>query len=210
VAEPSREDPLARGKPPEPWDTWPLRAGVGPGAWVSAGTATLAKRPLLVPQRRGLLWLPSGVFPSRPATCVPPLIQHHTAAGDRIARSGFSSPLLSPCPFQSRQVNRANKREVREANKYFFIESCIALFVSFIINIFVVTVFAEAFFEKTNADVVSWGRDFAPRRWPGPSRGAVGAEGQPPALAAPPCQAEPVYFACKAGKKRTGLLFISI
>ncbi|NXT53174.1 NRAM2 protein, partial [Pluvianellus socialis] len=54
---------------------------------------------------------------------------------------------------KSRQVNRANKREVQEANKYFFIESCIALFVSFIINIFVVTVFAEAFFEKTNADV---------------------------------------------------------
>ncbi|NXE85543.1 NRAM2 protein, partial [Cochlearius cochlearius] len=54
---------------------------------------------------------------------------------------------------KSRQVNRANKREVREANKYFFIESCIALFVSFIINVFVVTVFAEAFFEKTNADV---------------------------------------------------------
>ncbi|KAK4807318.1 hypothetical protein QYF61_014849 [Mycteria americana] len=54
---------------------------------------------------------------------------------------------------KSRQVNRANKREIREANKYFFIESCIALFVSFIINIFVVTVFAEAFFEKTNADV---------------------------------------------------------
>uniref|UniRef100_A0A8B9ZIL3 Solute carrier family 11 member 2 n=1 Tax=Anas platyrhynchos TaxID=8839 RepID=A0A8B9ZIL3_ANAPL len=54
---------------------------------------------------------------------------------------------------KSRQVNRANKKEVREANKYFFIESCIALFVSFIINIFVVTVFAEAFFDKTNADV---------------------------------------------------------
>ncbi|XP_077644755.1 natural resistance-associated macrophage protein 2-like isoform X2 [Lonchura striata] len=54
---------------------------------------------------------------------------------------------------KSRQVNRADKREVREANKYFFIESCIALFVSFIINIFVVTVFAEAFFNKTNAQV---------------------------------------------------------
>uniref|UniRef100_A0A8U7NV47 Solute carrier family 11 member 2 n=1 Tax=Corvus moneduloides TaxID=1196302 RepID=A0A8U7NV47_CORMO len=52
---------------------------------------------------------------------------------------------------KSRQVNRADKREVREANKYFFIESCIALFVSFIINIFVVTVFAEAFFNKTNS-----------------------------------------------------------
>ncbi|XP_007936132.1 natural resistance-associated macrophage protein 2 [Orycteropus afer afer] len=50
---------------------------------------------------------------------------------------------------KSRQVNRANKQEVREANKYFFIESCIALFVSFIINVFVVSVFAEAFFGKT-------------------------------------------------------------
>ncbi|XP_006900293.1 PREDICTED: natural resistance-associated macrophage protein 2 [Elephantulus edwardii] len=54
---------------------------------------------------------------------------------------------------KSRQVNRANKQEVREANKYFFVESCIALFVSFIINIFVVSVFAEAFFGKTNGQV---------------------------------------------------------
>lgn len=54
---------------------------------------------------------------------------------------------------KSRQVNRANKEEVREANKYFFIESCIALFVSFIINVFVVSVFAEAFL-KTNQQVV--------------------------------------------------------
>ncbi|KAM4795031.1 natural resistance-associated macrophage protein 2 [Rhinophrynus dorsalis] len=54
---------------------------------------------------------------------------------------------------KSRDVNRANKKEVREANKYFFIESSIALFVSFIINVFVVAVFAEAFFGKTNLDV---------------------------------------------------------
>ncbi|XP_055250072.1 natural resistance-associated macrophage protein 2-like [Moschus berezovskii] len=56
---------------------------------------------------------------------------------------------------KSRQVDRANKQEVREANKYFFIDSCIALFVSFIINIFVISVFAEAFFEKTNQQVVA-------------------------------------------------------
>uniref|UniRef100_A0A803XP25 Solute carrier family 11 member 1 n=1 Tax=Meleagris gallopavo TaxID=9103 RepID=A0A803XP25_MELGA len=54
---------------------------------------------------------------------------------------------------KSRQVNRSNPREVREANKYFFAESCIALFVSFIINVFVVSVFAEAFYGKTNMDV---------------------------------------------------------
>nr|XP_019580122.1 PREDICTED: natural resistance-associated macrophage protein 2 isoform X2 [Rhinolophus sinicus] len=55
---------------------------------------------------------------------------------------------------KSRQVNRAKKQEIREANKYFFIESCIALFVSFIINVFVVSVFAEAFFGKTNQQVI--------------------------------------------------------
>ncbi|KAF6121714.1 solute carrier family 11 member 2 [Phyllostomus discolor] len=55
---------------------------------------------------------------------------------------------------KSRQVNRAKKEEVREANKYFFIESCIALFVSFIINVFVVSVFAEAFYWKTNQQVI--------------------------------------------------------
>uniref|UniRef100_A0A8C5LVW6 Solute carrier family 11 member 2 n=2 Tax=Leptobrachium leishanense TaxID=445787 RepID=A0A8C5LVW6_9ANUR len=54
---------------------------------------------------------------------------------------------------KSREVNRSNKKEVREANKYFFIESSIALFISFIINVFVVAVFAEAFFGKTNLEV---------------------------------------------------------
>ncbi|MCJ8750174.1 hypothetical protein PDJAM_G00259510 [Pangasius djambal] len=54
---------------------------------------------------------------------------------------------------KSRQVDRANKREVKEANKYFFIESCVALFVSFLINVFVVAVFAEAFYNKTNMEV---------------------------------------------------------
>lgn len=56
---------------------------------------------------------------------------------------------------KSRDVDRSNHREVKEANKYFFIESSIALFVSFIINVFVVAVFAEAFYEKTNEEVYS-------------------------------------------------------
>lgn len=57
--------------------------------------------------------------------------------------------------FQSREVNRSNKKEVKEANKYFFIESTVALFVSFLINVFVVAVFAEAFYGRTNQEVVS-------------------------------------------------------
>ncbi|KAF7668047.1 hypothetical protein LDENG_00034900 [Lucifuga dentata] len=56
---------------------------------------------------------------------------------------------------KSREVDRANKKEVKEANKYFFIESTIALFVSFLINVFVVAVFAEAFYGSTNMEVAS-------------------------------------------------------
>ena len=38
---------------------------------------------------------------------------------------------------------------------YYFIEACIALLVSFIINVFVVAVFAHGLFKKTNLEVVS-------------------------------------------------------
>ncbi|KAF7659632.1 hypothetical protein LDENG_00295020 [Lucifuga dentata] len=54
---------------------------------------------------------------------------------------------------KSRQIDRNNKKEVKEANKYFFIESSIALFISFLINVFVVAVFAEAFYNKSNMEV---------------------------------------------------------
>nr|AEC05335.1 solute carrier family 11 member 2 isoform alpha [Dicentrarchus labrax] len=54
---------------------------------------------------------------------------------------------------KSREVDRSNRKEVKEANKYFFIEATIALFVSFLINVFVVAVFAEAFYGRTNEEV---------------------------------------------------------
>ncbi|XP_040890040.1 natural resistance-associated macrophage protein 2 isoform X3 [Toxotes jaculatrix] len=54
---------------------------------------------------------------------------------------------------KSRDVDRRNKKEVKEANKYFFIESTIALFISFLINVFVVAVFAQAFYNKSNMEV---------------------------------------------------------
>uniref|UniRef100_A0A8C5FST4 Solute carrier family 11 member 2 n=1 Tax=Gadus morhua TaxID=8049 RepID=A0A8C5FST4_GADMO len=54
---------------------------------------------------------------------------------------------------KSREVDRSSKKDVKEANKYFFIESSMALFVSFLINVFVVAVFAEAFYGRTNAEV---------------------------------------------------------
>ena len=54
---------------------------------------------------------------------------------------------------KSRDIDRTKKSEVKEANMYFFIEAAIALFVSFLINIFVVSVFAKGLYEKTNADI---------------------------------------------------------
>lgn len=57
--------------------------------------------------------------------------------------------------FQSRDIDRGKKEEVKEANMYFFIEAAIALFVSFIINLFVTTVFAEGYFSSNDTLIVS-------------------------------------------------------
>ncbi|XP_057294265.1 natural resistance-associated macrophage protein 2-like isoform X2 [Hydractinia symbiolongicarpus] len=54
---------------------------------------------------------------------------------------------------KSRDINRNNKKAVKEANMYYLIESAIALGVSFIINVFVVSVFAKAFYGKTYGNV---------------------------------------------------------
>jgi len=56
---------------------------------------------------------------------------------------------------KSRDIDRTKKSEVKEANMYFFIEAAVALFVSFLINIFVVSVFAEGLYDKTNAEIHS-------------------------------------------------------
>ncbi|KAG8520911.1 Natural resistance-associated macrophage protein 1, partial [Galemys pyrenaicus] len=51
---------------------------------------------------------------------------------------------------KSREVDRTRPAEIREANMYFLIEAAIALFVSFLINLFVVAVFGQAFYQQTN------------------------------------------------------------
>lgn len=54
---------------------------------------------------------------------------------------------------KSRDVDRKKKDDVKEANRYFFIEACIALLCSFIINVFVVAVFAKGMYGVTNQEV---------------------------------------------------------
>lgn len=58
-------------------------------------------------------------------------------------------------PLQSRTVDRTQQQEVREANGYFLLESCLALGISFLINLFVMAVFGQAFYHRSNRDVVS-------------------------------------------------------
>lgn len=55
---------------------------------------------------------------------------------------------------KSRNIDRKNPSKVKEANFYFLIEGAIALFISFIINVFVVSVFAQGLHGKTNEDII--------------------------------------------------------
>lgn len=55
---------------------------------------------------------------------------------------------------KSRDIDRTKKQQVRDANMYYFIEASIALLVSFVINVFVVSVFAHGLFQTTNKEVV--------------------------------------------------------
>lgn len=55
---------------------------------------------------------------------------------------------------KSRDIDRKKPEKIREANYYYFIESSIALLISFIINVFVVTVFGYGLYHKTNNQLV--------------------------------------------------------
>ncbi|VDM17272.1 unnamed protein product [Hydatigera taeniaeformis] len=56
---------------------------------------------------------------------------------------------------KSRDVNRKSNRSIAIANFYFFIEACVALGVSLVINVFVVAVFSEGFYGKNIVDVIN-------------------------------------------------------
>ncbi|CAH1112007.1 unnamed protein product [Psylliodes chrysocephalus] len=54
---------------------------------------------------------------------------------------------------KSRDIDRTKPEKVRDANMYYFVEACIALLVSFVINVFVVSVFAHGLYQTTNSEV---------------------------------------------------------
>ena len=49
-------------------------------------------------------------------------------------------------------MDRSSKKAVSEANKYYMIEGSIALFVSFILNLFVISVFANGLYGVTYSE----------------------------------------------------------
>ncbi|KAE8749090.1 hypothetical protein FOCC_FOCC004259 [Frankliniella occidentalis] len=54
---------------------------------------------------------------------------------------------------KSRDIDKANPVEVREANKYYFAETSIAVFIAYIINLFVIAVFGDGLYLTTNQEV---------------------------------------------------------
>lgn len=56
---------------------------------------------------------------------------------------------------KSRDIDRKKPEKIREAHFYYLIESSVALILSFIINVFVVTVFGYGLYHKTNNELVN-------------------------------------------------------
>lgn len=67
---------------------------------------------------------------------------------------GFESfSAVKVCSGLCRRINTSKLGRKKEAVIYFYIESALALFVSLIINIFVLSVFAKGFFGKEEGDI---------------------------------------------------------
>nr|XP_037857463.1 natural resistance-associated macrophage protein 1 isoform X1 [Chlorocebus sabaeus] len=94
---------------------------------------------------RGLL------LPSCPGCGHPELLQAVGIVGAIIMPHNI---YLHSALVKSREIDRARRVDIREANMYFLIEATIALSVSFIINLFVMAVFGQAFYQQTNQAAV--------------------------------------------------------
>lgn len=55
---------------------------------------------------------------------------------------------------QSRDIDSSKKSRVREALRYYNIESAVALFISFLINLCIMAIFAKAFYGKEEAGII--------------------------------------------------------
>ncbi|XP_059559099.1 natural resistance-associated macrophage protein 1 isoform X2 [Myotis daubentonii] len=110
------------------------------------GYEYVVARPAQGPLLRGLL------LPSCPGCGQPELLQAVGIVGAIIMPHNI---YLHSALVKSREIDRTRRADIREANMYFLIEATIALSVSFFINLFVVAVFGQAFYQQTNQDAFS-------------------------------------------------------
>ncbi|XP_036277975.1 natural resistance-associated macrophage protein 1 [Pipistrellus kuhlii] len=110
------------------------------------GYEYVVARPAQGPLLRGLL------LPSCPGCGQPELLQAVGVVGAIIMPHNI---YLHSALVKSREIDRSRRADIREANRYFLIEATIALSVSFFINLFVVAVFGQAFYRRTNEDAFS-------------------------------------------------------
>ncbi|XP_047578503.1 natural resistance-associated macrophage protein 1 isoform X2 [Lutra lutra] len=105
------------------------------------GYEYVVARPAQLALLRGLL------LPSCPGCGRPELLQAVGIVGAIIMPHNI---YLHSALVKSREIDRSRRADIREANMYFLIEATIALSVSFFINLFVVAVFGQAFYQQTN------------------------------------------------------------
>ncbi|XP_032258288.1 natural resistance-associated macrophage protein 1 isoform X2 [Phoca vitulina] len=105
------------------------------------GYEYVVARPAQLALLQGLL------LPSCPGCGRPELLQAVGIVGAIIMPHNI---YLHSALVKSREIDRSRRTDIREANMYFLIESTIALSVSFFINLFVVAVFGQAFYQQTN------------------------------------------------------------
>lgn len=107
------------------------------------GYEYVVARPAQGPLLRGLL------LPSCPGCGQRELLQAVGIVGAIIMPHNI---YLHSALVKSREIDRTRRADIQEANMYFLIEATIALSVSFFINLFVVAVFGQAFYQQTNQD----------------------------------------------------------
>lgn len=88
------------------------------------------------------------VFPSVPRTAVDKVVG---IVGAVIMPHNI---FLHSALVQSRNIDTSKKSRVREALRYYNIESAVALFISFLINLCIMAIFAKAFYGKEEAGII--------------------------------------------------------
>uniref|UniRef100_A0A672UH60 Natural resistance-associated macrophage protein 1 n=1 Tax=Strigops habroptila TaxID=2489341 RepID=A0A672UH60_STRHB len=130
---------------------WCIPTGTGLQRWREQLTVLLPTGPQYVMVRPRQVEVLKGIFlPYCPGCGREELLQAVGIVGAIIMPHNI---FLHSSLVKTRDIDRSKKEAVQEANMYFLTESCLALSISFLINLFVMAVFGEAFYHQRNEDV---------------------------------------------------------